>query len=75
MTDPYRLAVIDDEEAFEATLPGRLLLHARRTPNACALRNKDRGIWKEISWRNYCDATAATARMLQELGIGVGDHV
>ncbi len=75
MTDPYRLATSADEEHFEVTLPGRLILHARRTPDACALRNKDRGIWKEISWRGYRDATAATARMLHELGVGVGDHV
>lgn len=63
------------EAALAATLAGRLSLLAARRPDDVALREKDRGVWREISWREYGDRVAAAARALAEVGVGPGDHV
>ena len=57
------------------TLPGRLAGFATSKPDAVALREKDLGIWRETTWRQYFDETAAVGRMLWELGIRGEDHV
>ncbi|MDH5670701.1 MAG: AMP-binding protein [Myxococcales bacterium] len=64
-----------NEEALKKLLPGRLLLFSKTQPERPALRHKQLGVWREISWLEYCTDTAATARMLEELGVGAGDHV
>lgn len=61
--------------ALPGTLIGRLRHWARQTPDRIALRDKDRGIWQEITWSEYRDAVQATAHMLRHMGVGPGDHV
>jgi long-chain acyl-CoA synthetase len=60
---------------LDVTLPGRVYLFAERRPDGVALREKTMGIWSGITWREYADNTAATARYLAELGVEAGDHV
>jgi long-chain acyl-CoA synthetase len=62
-------------KALEATLPGRLALHARVRGDRVALREKRLGVWEEITWRMYYDRVRAVACRLRELGVGAGDHV
>ena len=62
-------------EQLGQTLPGRLFLHARVRGDAVALREKDLGLWREITWRRYAARTAAVARKLWSMGVRPGDHV
>ncbi|WP_433083752.1 AMP-dependent synthetase/ligase [Dactylosporangium sp. CA-052675] len=48
---------------------------ARRTPDAVALREKHRGIWREITWRQYWDTARSLAHALRGLGVQPGDRV
>ena len=57
------------------TLPGLLVDRARATPNAVALREKEFGVWQEITWTGYLDRVRRFALGLRALGIGPGDTV
>ncbi|MFB6374134.1 MAG: AMP-binding protein [Bradymonadaceae bacterium] len=57
------------------TLPGRLRQFAETCAEAPALRNKQLGIWREITWSEYYANCAAVGRMLWRLGVREGDHV
>ena len=63
------------DDPLAGTLPGRLTWWARMQPDTIALRHKQLGVWREISWREYYKEVVATARMLWELGCRAGDHV
>jgi long-chain acyl-CoA synthetase len=62
-------------ERLETTLPGRLALWAQRAGDRVALRVKRLGIWQEITWREYYEATRAVGHALWALGVRPGDHV
>ena len=62
-------------ENLPQTLPACLEQFATDHPNRVALRQKELGLWKEISWSTYAAAVRATARVLSEWGVGAGDHV
>ncbi len=64
-----------DVDQLHATLPGRLALWARRTPDRVALRNKRFGVWREITWRAYYEHVQTVGYMLWKLGVRPGDHV
>lgn len=57
------------------SLPGLLFGWAQQRPHDVALREKNLGVWREISWSEYRDHTAAAARAMIEAGVGPGDHV
>ena len=40
-----------EERAAVATVPARVRRRAQETPEVVALREKDFGIWQEVSWR------------------------
>jgi long-chain acyl-CoA synthetase len=63
------------DATLRATLPGRLAVHARERPDDVALRDKDLGVWRETTWREYHESVSATARMLWELGVRPGGRV
>ena len=58
-----------------STLPDLLLQHARERPDAPAIREKRRGRWHELTWREYADRVARAAAGLKELGVQPGDRV
>ncbi len=58
-----------------STLPGCLKAWATSRPDAVALRDKDLGVWKPITWAEYYAEVSACGRMLWELGARPGDHV
>jgi long-chain acyl-CoA synthetase len=57
------------------TLPKRLLERARQTPDQVALREKDLGIWQEMTWRAYLDRVKLFSLGLRALGLERGDKV
>jgi len=61
--------------ALADLLPGRLELLARERADAVALREKEFGVWRQITWRRYRDEVFAAARRLDEIGVGPGDSV
>jgi long-chain acyl-CoA synthetase len=58
-----------------ATTPRLLAHNAAKWPDAVAIRQKDLGIWQQMTWRECLDRTRAIALGLQDLGIGEGDVV
>jgi long-chain acyl-CoA synthetase len=58
-----------------ASLPEALIHRARTTPRQVALRKKQLGRWKEYTWLDYAERTAATMMGLRALGVTAGDKV
>jgi long-chain acyl-CoA synthetase len=70
-----KMAPAGPTELFGRTLPGRVAQWASEKPDAVAIRYKDLGIWKEISWAGYLEALDTVAHGLRHLGVGCGDTV
>ncbi len=48
---------------------------AEKIPDRVALREKDYGIWQEITWKEYWETVLDAAHGLLALGVEVGDRV
>ncbi len=59
----------------EATLPQFLLRHARTRPDDPAIREKEKGIWQELTWKEYLDHVRWIALGLMKLGFESGDKL
>lgn len=59
----------------EDTLPRLLVHNATQHGRDIALREKDRGIWTEITWSEYAETAIACAAAFDSLGIGPEDAV
>lgn len=57
------------------TLPARVAGRARSTPHLVALREKNLGVWREITWFDYHENVQLVAHGLAELGVRTGDRV
>ncbi len=57
------------------TFPKRLLHNAGRFGDRVAFREKEFGIWHEITWKQYLDHARAAALGLHALGLGRGSVV
>ena len=58
------------------TSPASLLRdQARATPDVVALREKDSGIWREITWAEYWENAAVFGHALLAHGVDKGDRV
>ena len=57
------------------TLPLKVRDWALRTPKAIAMREKDYGIWQEITWSDLWEQVTAAAHGLLALGVEPGDRV
>ncbi len=57
------------------TLPQMLREHARRQPDALALRQKDFGIWQPITWAEYFRRASHFGLGLRALGLQPGGKV
>lgn len=62
-------------ELRDLTLPQRLFHWARVRPREVALRQKDMGIWKPVTWADYALEAANFGLGLVELGLQRGEHV
>ncbi len=66
--------VLPDLDRYD-TLPKLLALNAQERGREVALREKDFGIWRSISWAEYEERVRSFALGLASLGVGRGDVV
>ena len=64
-----------DEATATATIASRLQTWAEREPDGVALRDKQLGVWREITYGEYWEAVQTVAHALLALGIAPGDRV
>ncbi|MEV1120367.1 AMP-binding protein [Actinosynnema sp. NPDC049800] len=57
------------------TVVTRVRDRAARTPDAVALRAKDFGIWREVTWAGYWAQVELVGHALLALGVDAGDRV
>ena len=57
------------------TFPRLLLDHARRRPQAPALREKEYGIWQTLNWHDLLEMVRAIAGGFCASGLQAGQHV
>ena len=65
---------IRSESGFRS-VPQMVSEHAAARPNAVAMRQKEYGIWNELSWSDVQEIMQAGAAGLIGLGVEAGDHV
>ena len=63
------------EKAEADTFPKLLLHHSRQRGERPAIREKSRGIWRTVTWRELADEAAALAAALSARGLQRGAHV
>ena len=59
----------------EQTLPQFLIRNARQRPREIAIREKEKGIWQQWTWRQYADETRDLAMGLIALGFAKEDKL
>jgi long-chain acyl-CoA synthetase len=59
----------------ELTLPQMLRARAQKTPARLAIRQKDFGIWKPYTWKDYWERARHVAMGLRALGLSDGGYV
>lgn len=59
----------------ELTLPQMLRQRAQRDAQRVAIRQKDFGIWKPVTWAQYYERAAHFGQGLLQLGLPAGGHV
>jgi long-chain acyl-CoA synthetase len=74
-TTPSRAAAVEQAPPAATTIASRIRDRAQVTPARVAMRQKDLGIWQEITWAEYWDAAHTVAHALLHLGIEPGDRV
>ncbi len=57
------------------TFPKVLQHNAKHWPEEVAMREKEFGIWREFTWRDYEDRVKWMALALEDLGLGEQDVV
>jgi long-chain acyl-CoA synthetase len=57
------------------TIATRVRDRARRTPDRVAMREKELGIWQEVTWAEYWETVQLVAHALLALGVEPGDRV
>ena len=57
------------------TIVTRVRDWAARLPERVALREKDFGVWQEVTWQGYWDTVLDVAHALIALGVEPGDRV
>ena len=62
-------------ELLELTLPQLLKKRMQVEPNAVAFREKDLGVWNELSWRDVSEQVRYAGLGLLSLGVAPGDKV
>ncbi|NMK44667.1 AMP-binding protein [Achromobacter sp. Bel] len=75
MKDKSVIASLDTAVWPGLTLPQMLREQARRQPSAIAIRQKDFGIWKPLTWADYWQRACRVGLGLRALGLSRGGRV
>ena len=67
--------MITAERITTSTVVTRVRDRALRTPDRIAMREKDHGIWQEVTWDRYWDRVELVGHALLALGVEPGDRV
>ena len=59
----------------ERTLPQHIRVRAGAMAAKVALREKNLGLWEEVTWADYWEQATLVGHGLLDLGVGVGDRV
>jgi long-chain acyl-CoA synthetase len=62
-------------DIMQTTFPRLLLEHARRRPDAPAMREKEYGIWQTTSWSGMAQLVESIACGLHQAGLRRGEHL
>jgi long-chain acyl-CoA synthetase len=73
MQRPEARGVARWDFSSDTTLGRILAANALAFPDRVAMREKDRGIWRQTTWAEWCEATLACAAGLDALGFQRGD--
>lgn len=57
------------------TVATRIRDRAHAAPDRVAMREKDFGVWQEVTWADYWDTAQTVAHAFLALGVDVGDRV
>src|SRR5574341_2285259 len=69
------MALLQQTRTAVDTLPAVFFAQAARLGPAVALRRKELGIWRRISWADYARNVRWTAHALMALGMAPGERV
>ncbi len=75
MMAPPRSSATGHAPAATTTIASRVRDRARQTPDLVAMREKDLGIWQEVTWARYWETVKVVGHALLALGIEPGDRV
>jgi long-chain acyl-CoA synthetase len=74
-TAPSKSAPVDEAPAAATTIASRVRDWARTSPAQVCMREKDFGIWQEVTWERYWDTVLTVGHALLALGVREGDRV
>ncbi|RUA01536.1 MAG: long-chain fatty acid--CoA ligase [Deltaproteobacteria bacterium] len=63
------------DHLIEMTIPQLLRWRVKKSPGKVALREKDFGVWNNITWQEYYDLVAKTALGLEKIGLKKDDKL
>lgn len=72
------IATLDRPDAADTTVKTtatRVRDWAERAPTTIAMREKDFGVWREVTWADYWDQSQDVGHALIALGVDAGDRV
>ncbi len=69
------MAVVQARPRLQDTLPHLFFAQASRLGSRVALRRKEFGIWRRITWTEYAEQVRAVAYALLALGLAKGERV
>jgi long-chain acyl-CoA synthetase len=75
VTTPSPAAAVERAQAAARTIASRVRDHALATPHRIAMRQKEFGIWQEMTWAEYWDTVQTVGHGLLAIGIEPGDRV
>ncbi len=63
------------DQLYALTLPQQLRLQAERHPLGVAIRQKEHGIWKPLTWAEYHERARCVGLALRAIGLSEGGHI
>jgi long-chain acyl-CoA synthetase len=72
---PQEETMVTGDERTARTLPGLFRWQVGRQGDRLAIRFKEYGVWRRVTWRDYGEAVDRVAAALLAFGLGRGENV